>query len=86
MNQAILFSDDRQWQSAIKSIYFVAQVMGNQIQCCISAQKLSELAQKNIENEAQALLVFQTYQFDIEELAEQAILNEDYDQQGKIQL
>ena len=89
MNQSILFPDLQQWNSESQSMVFVAQSQGMNICCYISAIKLSKLAGlevSSITNEQQAVLIFEQCRFDIEDLAEELIEAEDFDELGHIQL
>lgn len=88
MNQAILFSDDEQFLKQQQQLRFHALYQGKLIPCFISIKQLCQLAeQTNLAiNEKQALTLFDQYRFDIEELAERQIYNEQITQDGHIYL
>ncbi|MCG9698374.1 DUF1488 domain-containing protein [Shewanella sp. Isolate11] len=84
MNQNILFSDDATWSDESASIQFTGQQQGMNIRCYIGLSALGRLSQQTILNQQQAMKVFDEYRFDIEELAEQLIEQEVFDEQGRI--
>ena len=86
MNQSILFPDIQDWDEESQSIVFPAQQSGALIECVVSIGELSRLAGKDIEEAEQALAVFSELRFDIEELAEELIEEEEYDSSNRIQI
>ena len=52
----------------------------------MSIEELSRLAGKDIEEGDQALVIFSELRFDIEELAEELIEEEEYDSSNRIQI
>ncbi|MDD1827333.1 DUF1488 domain-containing protein [Photobacterium sp. ZSDE20] len=86
MNQSILFPDIQDWDEESQSIVFPAQQSGALIKCAVSVEELSRLAGKDIEEAEQALAVFSELRFDIEELAEELIEEEEYDSSNRIQI
>ncbi|MCC4819478.1 transcriptional regulator [Vibrio lentus] len=86
MNQSILFPDIQDWDEENQSIIFPAQQFGALIECVMSIEELSRLAGKNIEEGDQALVIFSELRFDIEELAEELIEEEEYDSSNRIQI
>ena len=92
MNQSILFPDIQQWDEAAQFVRFPAQQAGALIECKISLVSLAELNNiEFIETIAEdigqrALEVFSQARFDIEELAEELIEDEAFDQFGEIQI
>ncbi|WP_046224827.1 DUF1488 domain-containing protein [Vibrio sp. ECSMB14106] len=86
MNQSILFPDIQDWDEASQSITFPAQQSGALIECVLSIEELSRLAGKVIEEGDQALVIFSELRFDIEELAEELIEEEEYDSSNRIQI
>ena len=86
MNQSILFPDIQDWDEASQSIIFPAQHSGALIECVMSIEELSQLAGKGIEDGDQALVIFSELRFDIEELAEELIEEEEYDSSNRIQI
>ena len=86
MNQSILFPDIQDWDEESQSIVFPAQQSGALIECVVSIAELSRLSCKDIEGGEQALAVFSELRFDIEELAEELIEEEEYDSSNRIQI
>ena len=86
MNQSILFPDIQDWDEESQSIVFPAQQSGALLECVVSIEELSRLAGKDIEEGEQALAVFSELRFDIEELAEELIEEEEYDSSNRIQI
>lgn len=84
MNQSILFPDLQEWDSVLKVVRFPAQQAGALIECVVSLSELSKLAGKKIEESEQALKVFTEFRFDLEELAEELIEDEAFNEQGQI--
>lgn len=86
MNQSILFPDIQDWDEESQSIIFQAQQSGALIECEVSIEELSLLSDKEIEGGVQALAIFAELRFDIEELAEELIEEEEYDSSNRIQI
>ncbi|MCG9641925.1 DUF1488 domain-containing protein [Vibrio sp. Isolate34] len=86
MNQSILFPDIQDWDEESQSIVFPAQQSGALIACVVSIEELSRLSGKDVEEGKQALAVFSELRFDIEELAEELIEEEEYDSSNRIQI
>ena len=86
MNQSILFPDIQDWDEENQSIIFPAQQSGALIECVMSIEELSRLAGKDIEEGDQALVIFSELRFDIEDLAEELIEEEEYDSSNRIQI
>ena len=86
MNQSILFPDIQDWDEENQSITFPAQQSGALIECVMSIEELSRLAGKEIGEGDQALVIFSELRFDIEELAEELIEEEEYDSSNRIQI
>ncbi|ATC92884.1 DUF1488 domain-containing protein [Pseudoalteromonas tunicata] len=78
MNQAVLFNDDVSFDAQLQQLTFSAMANGQLIQCVI------ELTNFKLANKNEALVYFQLYKFDYEELAEQLIEDEEYDDNGLI--
>ena len=83
MNQSVLFND--QFDVNPQGIYFNAQQQGMQIVCFIGFETLSKLADRAVDVK-NAATIYEEYRFDIEELAEQAIDHEYYQDDGSIKL
>ena len=83
MNQSLIFGDDV--TVGENTVIFTAQQQGQNINCKISFVALGELSllQVNIHN---AAMVFEQVRFDIEELTEQAIKDELFEDDGSILL
>lgn len=92
MNQSILFPDIQQWDEATSCIRFPAQQAGALIECKISFATLIQLNNASLNNSAKedmakrALVLFAQARFDIEELAEELIEDEEFDLNGEIQI
>ncbi|QSA18910.1 DUF1488 domain-containing protein [Vibrio furnissii] len=84
MNQSILFPDIQTWNEELQAVVFPAQQAGALIECAVSLVELSRLAAQPIDGEQQALAIFQTLRFDLEEIAEALIEEEEYNQRGQI--
>ena len=84
MNQSILFPDMQTWDEGLQAVVFPAQQAGALIECVVTLAELSRLSAQPIDGEEQALAIFQTLRFDLEEIAEALIDEEDYNQRGEI--
>ncbi|MGR5174420.1 DUF1488 domain-containing protein [Vibrio owensii] len=84
MNQSILFPDMQSWDEASQSVNFAAQQSGALIECYVTKQKLEKLSDSLIETEQVAIKVFTDYRFDLEEIAEELIEDEAFDEEGHI--
>lgn len=84
MNQSILFPDMQSWDEASQSVNFAAQQSGALIECYVTKQKLEKLGGSLIETEHAAIKVFTDYRFDLEEIAEELIEDEAFDEEGHI--
>lgn len=81
MNQAINFPDREAWDEELNAICFPAIVNGMGLTCAISAEALHQRFGKG-----EAMALFMTYRWDLEEEAEIAILNDDVNAQGWVWL
>ncbi|MBS0045037.1 DUF1488 domain-containing protein [Shewanella sp. M16] len=90
MNQSILFPELQYWDDAHKRVCFIAQSQGMNIKCYISVNKLAELndfSEQPSANEAAAMLaLFDAVRFDAEEMAEDLIEAEEFDDFGAVHL
>ncbi|MBE3657668.1 transcriptional regulator [Vibrio navarrensis] len=84
MNQAILFPDIQSWDEKRQVVQFAAQQSGALIQCFVEKAKLEQLTMTTIANQEQALSVFAQCRFDLEEIAEELIEEEAFDDEGHI--
>ena len=86
MNQSILFPDIQSWDEDKQAVLFSAQQAGALIQCLVSITGLEKLSGQTVGNEQQALEVFSQYRFDLEELAEELIEEEEFNSEGNIEV
>lgn len=95
MNQSILFPDLQYWDDNNKQICFIAQLQGMNIKCYISADKLAKLSglggndfspQPSSDEAAAMLALFDAVRFDAEEMAEELIAAEEFDEFGAVHL
>ena len=84
MNQSILFPDMQSWDAASQSINFAAQRAGALIECYVTKQKLEKLSGLIISNEQAAIEAFVDNRFDLEEIAEELIEDEAFNEEGHI--
>ncbi|MBE3653905.1 DUF1488 domain-containing protein [Vibrio navarrensis] len=84
MNQAILFPNIQSWDEKRQVVQFAAQQSGALIQCFVEKAKLEQLTMTTIANQEQALSVFAQCRFDLEEIAEELIEEEAFDDEGHI--
>ena len=84
MNQSILFPDIQSWDEVSQSVNFSAQQSGALIECFVTNQKLEKLSGSLIETEQAAIKVFTDYRFDLEEMAEELIEDEAFNEEGHI--
>ena len=90
MNQAILFSDNERYNPTLLQVEFEAQCQGALITCIISVDNLFQLNDKNLKSqdtsETEILNSFESSRFDIEELAEQMINDQAFNEDGQVYL
>lgn len=84
MNQSILFPDIQSWDEASQSIHFPAQQSGALIECYVTKQQLSKMSGLDIEDEQKAVEAFLVLRFDLEEMAEELIEDEAFNEEGHI--
>ncbi len=84
MNQSILFPDMQSWDEPSQSVRFPAQQSGALIECYATKQKLVKISGSDIKNEQQAVEVFIACRFDLEDIAEELIEDEAFDEEGHI--
>lgn len=84
MNQSILFPDQQEYCDTLKAVGFPAQQNGALIQCWTTLAWLEKFAGRDLSQEADMLTVFADARFDIEELAEEAIEDEQFDSNGHV--
>jgi len=93
MNQAIIFSDNEQYDKRSQQVEFQAQSQGALISCFISLSYLEKLndhteltPEQRINIETTALTLFDNARFDIEDLAEEMINQQTFSEDGKVYL
>ncbi|OAN12615.1 transcriptional regulator [Photobacterium jeanii] len=86
MNQDILFADLQTWTPERQAVMFPAQQAGALIQCWVSLARLQQSAAQPLSSEAEILAAFAAQRFDLEEIAETLIEDEDFDVNGDIQI
>jgi hypothetical protein len=86
MNQSIQFNDGVEWQEAQQRLMFSAQMLGTTLQCYISRHYLEQLAARPLVRLDELLQTFEALRFDIEELAEQRIAEQEFAEDGSIYL
>ncbi|MGD6737690.1 DUF1488 domain-containing protein [Photobacterium leiognathi subsp. mandapamensis] len=84
MNQDILFSDIQAWDAVCQAVNFPAQQAGALITCWVSLEWLQARSDKSLQDEVDILAQFSAYRFDLEELAEEMIEDECFDDNGDV--
>ena len=84
MNQNVIFVDQETWNGERQAVLFMAQQGGALIPCWVALEWLQNHSDARLEEEAQILLCFSQSRFDLEDLAETAIDNESFNDQGEI--
>ncbi|MEC6833322.1 DUF1488 domain-containing protein [Photobacterium toruni] len=84
MNQNILFADIQTWHSDQQAIHFVAQQGGALINCWLSLSWLQQQSGQTLSTPETIIATFIEYRFDIEDIAEAMIDNEDFNDSGDI--
>ncbi|EEX35273.1 MULTISPECIES: DUF1488 domain-containing protein [Vibrio] len=86
MNQSILFPDMQHWDDHLQAIVFPAQQSGALIECVVTLNQLEVLAGQKLQGAEQALVCFSQHRFDLEELAEELIEDEAFNQSGQVEV
>ncbi|MFC1237438.1 DUF1488 family protein [Vibrio sp. F74] len=86
MNQSILFSDIQEWNDKREVVEFTAQQAGLLIKCTISRQRLTVISGTNELHSDIILDVFSEYRFDIEEIAEEMIEDERFNDLDQVEI
>ncbi|ADU70892.1 DUF1488 domain-containing protein [Pantoea sp. At-9b] len=81
MNQAIQFPDREEWDQNRQAVCFPAQVNGMGLMCAISSDALHDRF-----GAGEAMALFSANRWDLEDEAEQLILNDEVDNQGWVWL
>ncbi|MCQ1058830.1 DUF1488 domain-containing protein [Photobacterium sp. DNB23_23_1] len=86
MNQDILFADMQAWDSERQAVTFPAQQGGALIHCWVSLAWLEKEYGQALADEAAVLAVFAQYRFDLEDIAENLIEDEEFNADGDIDI
>ena len=86
MNQGILFPELADWQPHEQRIHFPAQQMGALVDCYISRRRLEKMTGLSLAREEDILRAFESVRFDIEEMAEKLIEEQEFAEDGAISL
>lgn len=86
MNQGILFPELADWQPHEQRIHFPAQQMGALVDCYISRRRLEKMTGLSLAREEDILRAFESVRFDIEEMAEKLIEEQEIAEDGAIYL
>lgn len=86
MNQSILFPDLQTWDEQNRTMTFPAQQSGALIECIVSQEELEKASGQSISDAQQAQDLFAQYRFELEELAEQLIEDEEFNADGKVEV
>jgi len=88
MNQSIIFSDNEYYNHDLQQVEFQAQCQGHLIRCIISWSTLNQLSNQpntqGVANERTALSLFDSARFDIEDLTEELIVQQAFNEDGSI--
>lgn len=80
MNQAIQFPDQEEWDANKRAVLFPATLNGFQICCAIYKEELQRMSEER--QNIDPLVLFRSLRWDLEDIAEHKILNEDYSDDG----
>ncbi|HDT5886452.1 MULTISPECIES: DUF1488 family protein [Aeromonas] len=86
MNQGILFPELADWQPHEQRIHFPAQQMGALVDCYISRRRLEKMTGLSLAREEDILRAFESVRFDIEDMAEKLIEEQEFAEDGAIYL
>ncbi|MEV3807329.1 DUF1488 domain-containing protein [Aeromonas dhakensis] len=86
MNQGILFPELADWQPHEQRIHFPAQQMGALVDCYISRRRLEKMTGLSLAREEDILRAFESVRFDIEDMAEKLIEEQELAEDGAIYL
>ena len=86
MNQGILFPELADWQPHEQRIHFPAQQMGALVDCYISRRRLEKMTGLSLAREEDILRAFESLRFDIEDMAEKLIEEQEFAEDGAIYL
>lgn len=86
MNQGILFPDLMEWQAQEQRVHFPAQQMGALINCYISRRRLEKMTGLVLTKEDDIVRAFESVRFDIEDITEKLIEEQEFGEDGAIYL
>ena len=86
MNQGILFPDLMEWQAGEQRVRLPAQQMGALIDCYISQRRLEKMTGLVLTREDDIARAFESVRFDIEDMAEKLIEEQEFAEDGAIYL
>ncbi|WP_434357629.1 DUF1488 domain-containing protein [Parasalinivibrio latis] len=86
MNQNILFPDVQTWHAEQGQVEFPAQQAGALITCFVSKQWLETAIGHSLDDETAVLAAFANCRFDLEDIAEGAIEDENFNTEGCIEI
>jgi hypothetical protein len=86
MNQSVLFPELQDWNTELEVVEFPVQISGALISCSISLKKLREISGNTKLEGASAIECFLKFRFDIEELIEEMIEDERYNDLDQISI
>ncbi|MFM4939704.1 DUF1488 family protein [Aeromonas enteropelogenes] len=86
MNQGILFPDLMEWQAQEQRVHFPAQQMGALINCYISRRRLEKMTGLVLTKEDDIVRAFESVRFDIEDIVEKIIEEQEVGEDGAIYL
>ncbi|RQM65080.1 DUF1488 domain-containing protein [Aeromonas enteropelogenes] len=86
MNQGILFPDLMEWQAQEQRVHFPAQQMGALINCYISRRRLEKMTGLVLTKEDDIVRAFESVRYDIEDIAEKLIEEQEFGEDGAIYL
>ena len=86
MNQGILFPELADWQAHEQRIHFPAQQMGALVDCYISQRRLERMTGLALTREDDIVRAFESVRFDIEDMAEKLIEEQEFAEDGAINL
>ncbi len=86
MNQSIQFNDGAEWQEKEQRLMFTGQMLGTSLSCYISRRYLEQLAGRPLSRPEELLQAYEGLRFDIEELAEHKMEEQEFSEDGAIYL
>ncbi|MGF1742599.1 DUF1488 domain-containing protein [Vibrio profundum] len=84
MNQSVLFPDRQHWDEKRQVVSFPVQASGLLIECFVSKGYLETSVGDELLQERQIMLAFENLRFDLEELVEQLLEEEAFNEEGHL--